>query len=109
MPITLGVAGLGAVTAGVIFQIKRENAAQDWNGSNCEQPGQTRIQQCEDVDDRRQKYEHLAIGFYAAGGALLTESVIALIAGRPAPSPTLRAGLLGCGLAGTGVSCDGRF
>ncbi|HYQ44758.1 MAG TPA: hypothetical protein VER11_22390 [Polyangiaceae bacterium] len=109
LPIALGVAGLGAVTAGVVFQVKRENAAQDWNGSSCEQPGQTRIQQCQDVDDRRQKYEHLAIGFYAAGGALLTGSVIALIAGRPAPSPKLRAGLLGCGLAGTAVSCDGRF
>jgi len=109
LPITLGVAGLGAVTAGVIFQVKRENAAQDWNGSGCEQPGQTRIQQCQTVDDRRQKYEHLAIGFYAAGGALLTGSVIALIAGRPAPSSTQRAGLLGCGVVGTGVSCDGRF
>jgi len=109
LPITLGVAGLGAVTAGVIFQVKRENAAQDWNGSGCEQPGQTRIQQCQAVDDRRQKYEHLAIGFYAAGGALLTGSVIALIAGRPAPSSTQRAGLLGCGVVGTGVSCDGRF
>jgi hypothetical protein len=108
LPITLGVAGLGAVTAGVIFQLKRENAAQEWNSSACEQPGQTRIQQCQDVDDRRQKYEHLAIGFYAAGGALLTGSVIALIAGRPA-GPTLRAGLLGCGVVGAGVSCDGRF
>src|SRR6478735_11146070 len=106
LPITLGVAGLGAVTAGVIFQVKRENAAQDWNGSGCEQPGLTRIQQCQAVDDRRQKYEHLAIGFYAAGGALLTGSVIALIAGRPAPSSTQRAGLLGCGVVGTGVSCD---
>jgi len=109
LPIALGVAGLGAVTAGVVFQLKRESAAQDWNGSSCEHPGQTRLQQCQDVDDRRQKYEHLAMGFYAAGGALLTGSVIALIVGRPAPSPTLRAGLLGCGLAGMSVSCDGRF
>lgn len=108
LPIALGVAGLGAATAGVVFQVKRENAAQDWNSGSCEQPGQTRIQQCQDVDDRRQKFEHLAIGFYAAGGALLTGSVIALIAGRPAPS-TQRAGLLGCGVVGTGVSCDGRF
>jgi hypothetical protein len=109
LPITLGVAGLGAVTAGVIFQIKRENAARDWNSSSCEQPGQTRIQQCQAVDDQRQKYEHLAIGFYAAGGALLTGSVIALVVGRPAASPSLRAGLFGCGVVGTGVSCDGRF
>jgi len=109
LPVTLGVAGVGAVAAGMVFQIKRENAAQDWNGSNCEQPGQTRIQQCQSVDDQRQKYEHLAIGFYAAGGALLTGSVIALVVGRPPTNPTLHAGLLGCSVVGTGVSCDGRF
>jgi hypothetical protein len=51
----------------------------------------------------------LAIGFYAAGGALLTGSVIALVVGRPAPSSTQRAGLLGCGFVGAGLSCDGRF
>jgi len=109
LPVTLGAAGLGAVAAGVVFQIKREHSAQDWNSSSCEQPGQTRLQQCQAVDDQRQKYEHLAIGFYAAGGALLTGSVIALVAGRPAPSPSLRAGLLGCSVVGTGVRCDGRF
>jgi hypothetical protein len=119
LPITLGLAGLGSVAAGIVFQIKRENAAQDWNSSSCEQPGLTRIEQCQEVDDRRQKFEHLAIGFYAAGGALLTGSVIALVVGRPAaPSPTLRegfrdtqkgAGLFGCSVAGTGVSCSGRF
>ena len=108
VPIALGVAGLGAVTAGVVFQVKRENAAQDWNSGSCEQAGQTRLQQCQAVDDRRQKYEHLAIGFYAAGGALLTASVIALVVGRPAASST-HAGLLGCGVVGAGVTCDGRF
>ena len=109
LPVTLGVAGLGAIAAGVVFQIKREHSAQDWNSSSCEQPGQTRLQQCQAVDDQRQKYEHLAIGFYAAGGALLTGSVIALVAGRPAASPSLSAGLLGCSVVGTGVSCDGQF
>ena len=109
LPIGLGVAGLGAVAAGVVLQIKRENAAQDWNSASCEQPGQTRIQQCQAVDDRRQKFEHLAIGFYAAGGALLTGSLIALVAVRPTPSSTMRSGLLGCRLAGLGVSCDGQF
>ncbi len=51
LPLTLGVAGLGAVAAGVVFQIKRESAAQDWNSASCEQAGQTRIQQCQAVDD----------------------------------------------------------
>jgi len=109
LPATLGIAGLGAVAAGVVFQIERENAAQEWNSSSCEQPGQTREQQCQSVDDSRKTYEHLAIGFYAVGGALLTGSVIALVIGRPAASPSARAGLLGCGIVGTGISCNGRF
>jgi len=109
LPIALGVAGLSAVTAGVVFQIKRENAAQAWNSASCEHPGQTRLQQCQDVDDRRQQYEHLAIGFYAAGGALLTGSVLSLVLGRPAANAAPHAGLLGCALLGTGVSCDGQF
>jgi hypothetical protein len=109
LPVTLGIAGLGAVAAGIVFQVKRENAAQDWNSSSCEQPGQTRVEQCQSVDESRQKYEHLAIGFYAAGGALLTGSLIALVAGRPAASSSSRAGLIGCSVLGAGLSCDGRF
>jgi len=109
LPVTLGIAGLGAVAAGIVFQVKRENAAQDWNSSSCEQPGQTRVEQCQSVDESRQKYEHLAIGFYAAGGALLTGSLIALVAGRPAASSNSRAGLFGCSVAGAGLRCDGRF
>jgi hypothetical protein len=100
---------LGAIAAGIVFQVKREHAAQDWNSSSCERPGLTRIEQCQNVDDNRQKYEHLAIGFYAAGGALLTGGLIALVVGRPAASTSSRAGLRGCSFAGSGVSCDGRF
>ena len=109
LPATLGIAGLGAVAAGIVFHIKRENAAHDWNSPKCEQSGQTRGQQCHEVDDRRSSNERLAIGFYAAGGALLTGSLIALVTGRPPASPSLRAGLLGCSVAGAGVSCDGKF
>jgi len=109
LPMTLGVAGLGAVVAGIVFQVKRESDAQEWNSVSCEHPGQTRVQQCQQVNDSRERNQHLAIGFYAAGGALLTGSVIAIVAGRPAASPSLRAGLLGCGVAGAGVSCNGRF
>jgi hypothetical protein len=109
LPVTLGVAGLGAVAAGIVFQVKRESDAQEWNSASCEHAGQTRIEQCQAVDDSRERNQHLAIGFYAAGGALLTGSVIALIAGRPAASPTLRAGLLGCSVAGAGLNCNWRF
>ena len=106
-PATLGVAGLAAVTVGVVFHLARERDAHTWNGPSCENPGQTRLEQCESVDSRRQSAERLAIGFYAAGGALLTGSLIALVAGRAAP--TERVGLGGCSLAGKGLVCDGRF
>ena len=109
LPITLGIAGLGAAAAGVVFHVKREHAARDWNGPSCENPGQTRIEQCKSVDSDRQTDERLAIGFYAAGGALLTGSIISLIAGRPSEAAPPRAGLLGCAVTGTGVSCDGHF
>jgi len=109
LPATLGIAGLGAVAAGVVFHVKRENDAQEWNGSSCEQPGQTRMQQCQAVDDSRERNQHLMIGFYAAGGALLTGSIVALVAGRPPANSSARAGVLGCSFAGAVVSCNGRF
>jgi len=49
------------------------------------------------------------LGFYAAGGVLLTSSIIALVVGRPKEAAPERAGLLGCGFDGQGVACDGRF
>ena len=107
LPVTLGVAGLGAAAVGVVFHLQREQAAHEWNGPNCETIGQTRLQTCKDVDSRRQSNERLAIGFYAAGGALLTGSLVSLIAGRPSEAP--RTGLLGCNLVGSAVSCNGRF
>ena len=108
LPVTLGVVGLGAVAAGVVFHVRRENAAHDWNGPACENPGQTRIEQCPAIDTRRQNSERLAIGFYAAGGALLTGSLIALVAGHPVANAP-RAGFLGCTFAGPHLTCDGRF
>ncbi len=109
LPITLGIAGLGAVAAGVVFHVKRERAARTWNGPDCENPGLTRIQSCQNIDSHRQTDERLAIGLYAAGGALLTGSIIALVAGHPSEAPPTRTGLLGCTPVGTGLSCDGRF
>lgn len=109
LPVALGIAGMGAAAAGVVFHVKREQAAHEWNGSRCETPGLTRLQSCPSVDSRRQTDQHLAIGFYAAGGALLTGSLITLIVGRPSEAPANRAGLLGCNLVGTALTCDGRF
>jgi hypothetical protein len=109
LPVALGVAGLGAVAAGVVFHVEREHAANEWNGPSCENVGLTRLQSCQSVDSRRRDDERLAIGFYAAGGALLTGSLISLLAGRPSEAPATRTGLLGCNLLGTAVSCDGHF
>jgi hypothetical protein len=110
LPAVLAVTGLGAIATGVVFNVKREQAAHEWNGPSCENPGSTRQQQCQAVDSRIQSSERLAVGFYAGGGALLAGSVISLLAGRaPAPVPTQRASAFGCSLVGPGVSCSGRF
>jgi hypothetical protein len=81
----LGLAAGGAATA---MFVRREDAAREWNSTACEQPGLTRAAQCGSVDDRRKKSEYLAIGFTAAGGALLLGSVISLVL---APSSSSRA------------------
>jgi hypothetical protein len=80
----MGVLGLAAGGVATVMLVKREDAAKEWNGSGCEQPGMTRLQQCGAVDDRRQRSENLAIGFGAAGGALLVGSALSLLL---APSP----------------------
>jgi hypothetical protein len=72
----LGVAAGGVATA---MYLRREDAANEWNGSGCERPGMTRIEQCREVDDRRKSAEHLAIGFTATGGALLVGSIVSLL------------------------------
>ncbi len=109
LPIALGVTGLGAVAAGVVFNVKREQEAHTWNGPSCEQPGATRLEQCTNVNDHIQSNERLAVGFYAGGGALIAGSIISLIVGRPAPELTQRASALGCTVTGPGVSCLGSF
>jgi hypothetical protein len=72
----LGLAAGGAATA---MFLRREDAAREWNGSGCEQPGLTRAQQCGAVDQRRQSAERFSIGFAAAGSALLVGSVVSLV------------------------------
>lgn len=76
-----GLAALGLAAGGVAtaMYLRREDAARDWNGPDCEQPGATRQEQCGAVDDRRRSSEHLAIGFAAGGGALLVGSLVSLL------------------------------
>ncbi len=108
-PVALGVTGLGALAAGVVFNVKREHAAHDWNGPRCEAPGLSRVEQCGAINDRVQTNERLSVGFYAGGGALLTAGVIALIAGGSHESAAPRTGLVGCAVSGPGVTCVSRF
>lgn len=85
---TLGVLGLAAGSVAAAMLVRREDAAQDWNGPGCEQPGSTRRDQCGAVDERRRNAEHLAIGFGAGGGALLLGSLVTLLLTPAAHSAT---------------------
>lgn len=109
-PVAFGVTGLGALAAGVVFNVKREHAAHEWNGPGCETPGLSRGAQCGAIGDRVHADERLSVGFYAGAGALLTAGLVALIAGgnhdEAAPA---RTGLVGCGLSGPGLSCLSQF
>lgn len=108
LPATLGLAGFGSAAAAIVFHVKRERAAHEWNGPTCENAGQTRLAQCQTVDARRKSSEEWAIGFYAASGALLSGALIALVAGRAPEDPRARA-RLGCAPFGVGLSCQGEF
>jgi hypothetical protein len=79
----LGLAAGGTATA---MYLRREDAARDWNGADCERPGSTRSQQCGHVDARRREAESTAIGFLAASGALLLGSVVTLVLAPSSPS-----------------------
>lgn len=76
---SLAVLGLAAGGVATAMYLRREDAAKDWNGAQCERPGATRREQCAGVDDRRKDSERLAIGFAAAGGAFIVGSVVSLL------------------------------
>jgi hypothetical protein len=115
LPGLLAIGGLAATGAGVYFNVRRENEAQQWNGPSCEQPGLSRLNQCTDVDADRRKSERLAIGFYAGGGALLVGSLTSwLWGGKSEPKRDSRhvAGPpLSCqaSFSGLGLFCHGQF
>jgi hypothetical protein len=109
----LAAFGVGAVAGGVVAQLRREDAAKEWNSSDCEVPGQTRGEQCRDVDSARKSAENWAIGLYAAGGALLLGSAITILVAPGAPERE-RARLelpctLGLGHAGVAGACRAHF
>ena len=84
------LAGLGvaAVSVASIMYVRREDAAREWNGPHCEQPGATRQQQCSHVDERRQQAEDLSLGFAATSGGLLVGSLVSLLL-APSSQPSV--------------------
>ncbi len=115
LPVTMVAVGLAAVGAGVYFNVRRENAAHTWNSSACEQPGPTRLEQCGSVNTDRVNAERAAIGFYAAGGALVAGGLTILAIGGNANTSSDHAasakGSLACGawFPFAAVACEGRF
>jgi len=75
----LAALGLAAGGVAIVMDVRREDAAREWNGPSCERPGLTRAEQCAGVDDRRVRAERLAIGLAAGGGALLVGSLVSLV------------------------------
>jgi hypothetical protein len=107
----LAGAGVAAGATAVFFHVRRQDAASEWNSTACEEPGSTRGQQCADVDDRRKRDQNIAIGLYAASGALLLSSIITLVVAPSSRAESAAARALPCvpGLGTLGALCHVTF
>jgi hypothetical protein len=107
----LAGAGVAAGATAIYFHVQREKEAREWNGTACEVPGQTRGQQCASVDSQRSKDQNIAIGLYAASGALLLGSVITLLVAPHATTEAARAADFPCvpGVGTIGAACRVAF
>jgi hypothetical protein len=105
----LATLGLGAVGAGAVFQLSREDAARKWNSARCEAPGATRGEQCASVDERRARAEQLSIVSYGGGGVLLAASVVTLLLAPWSRGERPASQSVACGAGFRAVSCSGRF
>lgn len=85
---SLSVLGLAAGGVGAAMFVRREDAAREWNGPRCEQPGSTRREQCAAVDERRRDAERWAIGSAVGGGALLVSGLVTWMLAPTASSTT---------------------
>jgi hypothetical protein len=115
LPVTLTLSGVALSAVGIYFNVRRENAAHQWNSSACEQPGLTRIEQCGDINSERTHFERAAIGFYSAGGLLLISGLASFAFGDHPDTQLQRAGTLlksfDCvtGLTTAHITCQGEF
>jgi hypothetical protein len=115
LPVTLILSGAALSAAGVYFNVRRENAAHQWNSSACQQPGLTRIEQCGDVNTERTHFERAAIGFYTAGGLFFVSGLAAFALGNNSDARNQRAGIMrksfdcATGLTTAHIVCQGEF
>ena len=115
LPVTLTLSGVALSAAAVYFNVRREDAAHQWNSSACEQPGLTRIEQCGDINSERTHFERAAIGFYSAGGLFLISGLAAFAMGDHSDIRNQQAGNLrrsfDCftGLTTARIVCQGEF
>ena len=115
LPLTLTLGGAASTAVGVYFNLKRENAAHQWNSSECEQAGNSRIQQCSSVNADRVHAERAAIGFYAGGAALMlggiTSWVLRSSPERPGSHTRAANSSLSCAAApfAASIECRGTF
>jgi hypothetical protein len=112
LPVTFAALGAGATALGVVFHLKREDAAREWNGPGCEQPGKsTRLQQCGDIDDDIRRDGRIAVAGYVAGGLFLTTAVVTWFTGAPRreDASAETAAKTACGVVGAGFACSGQF
>jgi hypothetical protein len=107
----LAGAGVAAGGVGAFFHVRREQAASEWNGAGCEQPGGTRGTQCSGVDERRESSERLAIGLYAGAGALLVGSLVTLLITPDAEPRSRKRASVPCvpSVAPAGATCGLSF
>lgn len=75
----LGALGIASGAAATVMFTRREDAAREWNGPECEKPGTTRGEQCASVDERRARAEYLTIGLASASAGLLIGGVVSLL------------------------------
>jgi len=113
LPLTLTLGGVASTAVGVYFNVRREDSAHQWNGAACEQPGQTRIQQCSSVNSDRVHAERAAIGFYAGGAALLVGGVTTWLLSGSSEKRDSHAqstfSKLNCGVLPASIECEGSF
>lgn len=115
LPVTLTLGGVALSAVGVYFNVRRENAAHQWNSSACEQPGLTRIEQCGDINSERTHFERAAIGFYSAGGLFLISGLASFAFGDHPDTRNQRAAKLlksfECvtGFTTAHIACQGEF